>query len=533
MKVLLKVIMKTTKLYILVGCLVQIFCAGQSYFDNTYKTGYNNLLSACVLTTPDSGCVFVNYIEDSVSGRQDFGLIKLDKHGNEIVKKTSNILNMSYPYFLQGMKHFIAATPCSYFLTGDVPGGSSSTVILNKINRITLDTLKSTFYDDGVYSYYLNSFIKMNNNKYFLIGNKFTITHQWPAIFQLDSNLNIINIKTITNCPTDFGCLNAIYNPGTKKILLEGRLPSGQYPNMFIHVDTLGVISNTYSSVSSFTTGISQTFYSAFDTTYVCIGGKVNFKYGNNNLYSLCIAKYDRNLNMLWQKTYGDYALSNALADAVILPDGSIVASGSYSKLTSLPLINGDQNGVILKVDKDGRFKWMQEYNHYGPGTNTEYYTECFYGIDTTRESGFILCGNVMNLPKAKAWAVKTNGFGCAMPGCISSTVTVDSVIIVHIDPPPVDTSTVGLNKNYLENENILIFPNPVKDKLHFEGSVGLLEDIELGITNTLGQSIYSKTNIDLKEELDLSFLKAGIYYFSIRQTKSESGKKVFKVVKE
>jgi len=88
--------------------------------DNTYKTGYNNVLSSNVLTNSDSGCVFVNYIRDSATSSQDAGFIKLDKHGNAVVKKSFNLFNLDHLGFLQGMKQFICATPCSYFLAGTV-----------------------------------------------------------------------------------------------------------------------------------------------------------------------------------------------------------------------------------------------------------------------------------------------------------------------------------------------------------------------------------------------------------------------------
>lgn len=56
----------------------------QSNSDNYFTTGYNNLLSCKVVTNEDSSYAFVNYIKDSVTKRQDFGLIKTDKNGNEM-----------------------------------------------------------------------------------------------------------------------------------------------------------------------------------------------------------------------------------------------------------------------------------------------------------------------------------------------------------------------------------------------------------------------------------------------------------------
>ena len=149
------------KLSIILVCLTQMFCVGQTYFDNTYKTGYNNLLSSNVLTTPDSGCVFVNYISDSITHKQYVGLIHIDKFGNEVIKKSFSIPNYEYGGFLQGMKQFIPATTCSYFLTGGTYTGNINPFILNKINRVTLDTIKTVIYSNN-FSYNVSNFIKLD-----------------------------------------------------------------------------------------------------------------------------------------------------------------------------------------------------------------------------------------------------------------------------------------------------------------------------------------------------------------------------------
>jgi hypothetical protein len=178
--------------------------------------------------------------------------------------------------------------------------------------------------------------------------------------------------------------------------------------------------------------------------------------------------------------------------------------------------MNKDQNGVILKVNKDGHFRWMQEYSHQGPGNLDEY----FNGIDETKEGGFILCGNVVYMPKAEAWAVKTDGFGCVLSGCISTTVSVDSVDVPP--PPPPDTSTVGFNENYIKNLGIKFYPNPFNENLSIDINSEFSHknnlEFEIQLMTVLGQS----SSCDIKKlsnsqfQLNTSKLVPGVFFIKV-----------------
>jgi hypothetical protein len=89
--------------------------------------------------------------------------------------------------------------------------------------------------------------------------------------------------------------------------------------------------------------------------------------------------------------------------------------------------------------------------------------------------------------------------------------------------------ATVGMEEYFFNQIDINIFPNPVRDKLHLE--LGFqVGNAKLSIYNTLGQIIYSKDGIDKKEEIDLGFLRSGVYYLKIN---NYEGQKTFKLLKE
>ena len=92
------------------------------------------------------------------------------------------------------------------------------------------------------------------------------------------------------------------------------------------------------------------------------------------------------------------------------------------------------------------------------------------------------------------------------------------------------NTIFTGIVENYLNSIALTVFPNPVKNKLNFESNNTSFENLKINMSNTFGQTVYSKDVFDLKEELDINFLESGIYYLKLE---SEKGYKVFKIVKE
>src|SRR5690606_27507994 len=116
------------------------------------------------------------------------------------------------------------------------------------------------------------------------------------------------------------------------------------------YIDTLGIVTQTALSTAYHTVNIVKVSFSPTDSTYLVVGSKKTGSFNSFSTKKMFIGKYDVNLNILWEKTYGDEGIYNSLADAKILADGSVVASGVYSELTSNPIGNADVNGVILKV---------------------------------------------------------------------------------------------------------------------------------------------------------------------------------------
>src|SRR5690606_38499964 len=264
-----------------------------------------------------------------------------DKNGNEITQNSFNYFNQHWLTFIN-RKHFIQVSNTSFLLAG---AHQNPNVLACKINKATLDTIKTLMYQIPGYNLALFNFIELHPNKYLLIGNKFTSAAGDAFILTIDSNLTVLD-QSLINTSGNFSCKSAIINPINKQILIQGIHANSTTQNSIslMKIDTTGSVLSFSLSVSSLSTNIVQVYFSTFDSTYVCVGDKKTTKSGSWFLSKLCISKYDMNLKLLWQKIYGQNNIYNSLDKAVILPDGSIVASGKYAAQSSLPLSNADNN---------------------------------------------------------------------------------------------------------------------------------------------------------------------------------------------
>ena len=82
--------------------------------------------------------------------------------------------------------------------------------------------------------------------------------------------------------------------------------------------------------------------------------------------------------------------------------------------------------------------------------------------------------------------------------------------------------------------QNLLIYPNPVKDNLIIKCDYATLSEITISVVDISGRRIIQREfeHIDLGDEqvLDLSSIKSGIYFLEI---KSEMNSRVYKIIKE
>jgi hypothetical protein len=303
---------------------------------------------------------------------------------------------------------------------------------------------------------------------------------------------------------------------------LAGKTAGAYYLNTLYYADTLGQLTQGAFSTKYMDRSIVKIIYSPVDSSYIAIG-YLKTAHISVSYTKLCIGKYDRDLNLIWEKTYGEAMPGNGLVNGTVLEDGSIVAAGTYAGLASQPFTNSNANGVILKIDKKGDLLWAREYDHVGQGN----LVEMFHGLDQTLDKGFILCGSVIGPPsnKSKAWVVKTDSLGCVVPGCTSSAFQETSI---HHPPPPAPPplppplppiTGVETEQKNPEGVHLRLYPNPVREDLSLQLSGFPAyggKDLRVRICNRLGQAVFSEVLYGPSARLNLGELAPGLYILQV-----------------
>jgi hypothetical protein len=121
------------------------------------------------------------------------------------------------------------------------------------------------------------------------------------------------------------------------------------------------------------------------------------------------LLKVDENGGLQWERFYShDPWIDNGFWQRLIqLRDGSYVTLGSTELNTGLDL------GLITMVDCHGNKLWSRAYTR--DSTRPHY----FYGLDTTSDGGFIVCGSTQLTGQSQdGWLLKLDEYGCDTPGC-------------------------------------------------------------------------------------------------------------------
>ena len=97
------------------------------------------------------------------------------------------------------------------------------------------------------------------------------------------------------------------------------------------------------------------------------------------------IVKYDKDGNLLWQKNWGGNSYDK-FSEILQTQDGGFIVCG-YSESTDIEGLpnKGESNAIIVKYDKDGNLLWQKNWDGNG--------IEAFFDILQTQDGGFIVSG--------------------------------------------------------------------------------------------------------------------------------------------
>lgn len=203
---------------------------------------------------------------------------------------------------------------------------------------------------------------------------------------------------------------------------------------------------------------------------------------GNHGLEDIWVVKLTNTGSIEWQKSFGGTGIENPETILQILDGGYIISGRSTSNDGDVSGNHGEADAWIIKITNNGTVEWQKCYG----GSNTE--TSI---IKPTLDGGFVFGGS-------------TN----SNDGDVSGNHGFYDGWIVKL------SSILSINK-IVKNKTILLYPNPVKNNLHFRIDSQFLQKPFI-IYNLLGKKVKNGDCTKKDNRIDVSELKQGIYFIKI-----------------
>ncbi len=289
-------------------------------------------------------------------------------------------------------------------------------------------------------------------------------------------------------------------------------------------------------------------------------------------------AKYDSLGTVLWAKRAGGTGYDNVKeicsdnsSDVYIVGDFDGTAQfGTLAAVTSA----GDRDVFVAKYNTNGDVQWIKRaggiYQDLGwaiasDTTGNVYITGNYYGLahfDTISITNYFPPSNPAStdifLVKYNAageaqWAQTAGGSGdndygsgiCVSPsndvfitGYINGSVFFQTT---NLQIPPSNGNDIyvakfiqpivdGIENNTISTDNMIIYPNPVKNQLYIKVNTKETTNAQLKLTNQIGQIIYTEnivTNGNFNKTLSVSSFPKGIYFLQIITKHNSITKKI------
>ncbi|MEO6189755.1 MAG: T9SS type A sorting domain-containing protein [Saprospiraceae bacterium] len=250
--------------------------------------------------------------------------------------------------------------------------------------------------------------------------------------------------------------------------------------------------------------GYNEIFFNVFaqlDRSVLGVGDSYNDYDARKEFSYVLLINFDTagNIKMtkrIFKGLYND--CYNAIQDKY----GNIIGAGLYNRYRGLYADTSEGHGWIFKCSSTGDSIWSRKIIHANDS-----FPERFNNISLAQDGGFYLTGYSF-LPgdySSKAWIVKTDSFGCVVPGCEKVVASEDI--------------RNGKEKAFV------FFPNPVvSKKFYFMSRIGSGESYQLQLYNLQGEWILTypfKASRGTQYEVDLnSTINPGLYIVCIKNSK-------------
>jgi hypothetical protein len=212
--------------------------------------------------------------------------------------------------------------------------------------------------------------------------------------------------------------------------------------------------------------------------------------------YEGYIGKLDSNLQLVWEKRYG--SIYSQFANVKEKDNGHLLVTGSLRSDLSLDSVRF--TGWLMELDENGDSLWQREYNVFKERGQTHILTE----FDILADGRLVMAGYVNNRTSNAGnatfywgWLIRTDSFGCIVPGCQLLDNTENVAVVFDND--------------------VVVYPNPASEVVHFRFDKVINEKAVIRVYSSLGQLI-GRVSMDNVEEgqIDVSDWNSGMYFYGI-----------------
>jgi len=382
----------------LIGILtIKLDKNGDKISEKIYKMKNSNL-SGLVKLTSNGGYTILGNVTTLDTIKNYIYILKLDKNGNKIWEKTYG-----------GKGHDFAR---SFQLTSDggyIVLGASDYYCIDKFDFYIIrldengDKIWERIFGTKDHENMANSIQQTSDEGYIFAGwTSYESIGQGSDIYvvKLDKKGNYIWKKVYGEKKYDDSA-SSIQQTSDAGYIVAGCTESYSAGATDIYIMKLDKNGNvmwekTYGGEANDTpTSIQQTS----DGGYIVAGSTESFGAGGSDFY---IIKLDKNLNKVWEKTYGDKDHSEKANSICEISDGGYIVAGETPYFS-----HGGSDFYIIKLDKNGNKVWEKRFGEKN-------YDDVASSIQQTPDGGFIVVGwtESYGLGETDVYVIKLDGKG-------------------------------------------------------------------------------------------------------------------------
>ena len=285
-----------------------------------------------------------------------------------------------------------------------------------------------------------------------------------------------------------------------------------EYFTKFIEVDTNGVFLSEHKLLEDTLALDCNSLTKTAGDGYLYCGRSGKYLEDEEFLgFKLQVLKLNGEFDIEWSiKTDLKYSSGHNMGMYKILPLNAsefVVIGNIFGK--------GNFSGYLMKFNISGERLWQRHYfkvPHYSGEINWARHE--LYDVEQTPDGGFVMVGQAVNYHEnpepmgQMGWLVKTNPYGCIVPGCQFGDKPVDA--------EPKDTTI--MNPPEPQEPKTWLYPNPASKSLFYYHHQDEFNFGTAYIYNSSGQLVqkWSITTNDITYEIDVSGFASGQYVLQV-----------------